>query len=446
MKITSYGNILYIVPSVWMNNVIYYKQTQEINDNKILYINNGQFISNANDEHVKNYKLRTNINQNEIAFIIREFMLRIAEDFSIDFVIQVEYDKIKNSISFEKGVNIFKLKNFKAYANFESSERKIKDVYTMGKFINIENQIEQSSQRESKQLELTINKNISSIKEEEPTISKPKALKSKKKITSSTKRSSEQSMSSNKRGQQTPSTDDKSKSNQSQRSSSSHMSEAKKSKFTITNLNSYPQTQMSPKGLYNPSVYCFMNTCLQCLCSIPELNYYFKTEQYTTQKQNNKRSRACNAYRELILKYIANDSSFQAPNSIFDTCSRLLARNQQHDCQEFLRRFLGEMTDELNINKTYKFEDNITMEKAWITYRSINASFIDSVFTGLMRSSVICNKCGHASFTYDPFMDLSVSIKKKKDYLENCLERYFCKEKIDCEYKCEKCHKKTSVT
>ena len=103
------------------------------------------------------------------------------------------------------------------------------------------------------------------------------------------------------------------------------------------------------------------------------------------------------------------------------------------------------MTDELNKNKTYKFEDNITMEKAWSTYRAINASFIDSVFTGLMRSSVICNKCGHASYTYDPFMDLSVSIKKKRDLLENCLERYFGKEKIDCGYKCEKCLKKTSV-
>ena len=160
-----------------MNNVIYYKQTQEINDNKILYINNAQFISNANDENVKNFKLRKNIEKNEIAFIIREFMLRIAEDFSIDFVIQVEYDKNKNSISFEKGVNIFKLKNFKAYANFESSERKIKDVYTMGKFINFEDQTESSSTRENKQLELTINKNIPSIKKEEPVISKPSALK-----------------------------------------------------------------------------------------------------------------------------------------------------------------------------------------------------------------------------------------------------------------------------
>ena len=72
-----------------------------------------------------------------LCLIIREFMLRIAEDFTIDFVIQVEYNKSKNTISLDKGVNIFKLKNFKAYENFELSERMVKDVYTMGKYIDI---------------------------------------------------------------------------------------------------------------------------------------------------------------------------------------------------------------------------------------------------------------------------------------------------------------------
>ena len=187
---------------------------------KIFCINNAQFISDANDES-KNFTLRKNIKKDEIALIIREFMLRIAEDFTIDFVIQVEYNKSKNTISLDKGVNIFKLKNFKAYENFELSERMVKDVYTMGKYIDIENQIE-----------LTINKKSSITKEDAPL-----ALKTKKKST--TKRSIEHSLSSNKRGQQTPSTDDKSKSNQSQFSSSSHVSEVKKPQFIITDLNSY---------------------------------------------------------------------------------------------------------------------------------------------------------------------------------------------------------------
>lgn len=164
-----------------MSSVIVYKQKREINDKNILYINNAQFISDANDES-KNFTLRKNIKKDEIALIIREFMLRIAEDFTIDFVIQVEYNKSKNTISLDKGVNIFKLKNFKVYENFELSERKVNDVYTMGKYIDIENQIE-----------LTINKKSAITKEDAPS-----ALKAKKKST--TKRSTEHSLLSNKRG------------------------------------------------------------------------------------------------------------------------------------------------------------------------------------------------------------------------------------------------------
>ena len=64
-----------------------------------------------------------------------------------------------------------------------------------------------------------------------------------------------------------------------------------------------------------------------------------------------------------------------------------------------------------------------------------------------MRCSVICNKCNYESDTYDPFMDLSVPIKKKPvETLENCLDNYFAKEFIDCEYKCSKCKKTTSVS
>ena len=54
------------------------------------------------------------------------------------------------------------------------------------------------------------------------------------------------------------------------------------------------------------------------------------------------------------------------------------------------------------------------MKDAWSIYREVNPSFIDSVFTGLMTSTVKCLKCSHCSYTYDPFLDLSVSIEKKK--------------------------------
>jgi ubiquitin C-terminal hydrolase len=65
--------------------------------------------------------------------------------------------------------------------------------------------------------------------------------------------------------------------------------------------------------------------------------------------------------------------------------------------QEFLRRLLGKIQEELNVNKKYTIPDKITCNDYWKIYRENNPSFIDNMFTGLMRSSVICHKCKHQS-------------------------------------------------
>jgi ubiquitin C-terminal hydrolase len=189
-----------------------------------------------------------------------------------------------------------------------------------------------------------------------------------------------------------------------------------------------------------------MNTCIQCLVSIPELNHYFASNKFSVDKKSKKGTPNCSALREFIDSYEDSSSTLKAPASLYKSCHSFLEPNQQHDCQEFLRRFLTKIQEELNYNKKYTIPDKINFEKAWSIYRESNPSFIDSIFTGLMRSSVICNKCGNKSDTYDPFMDLSLPIKKKNvESLDNCLENYFSKEFIDCEYKCSSCKKKTSV-
>ncbi len=214
----------------------------------------------------------------------------------------------------------------------------------------------------------------------------------------------------------------------------------------ILKLEGYKANDLKPKGLYNPSVYCFMNTCMQCLVSIPELNYYFGTGVFLKEKKSKKDSVACNALKEFINSYEKSSGSLKAPSSIYNVCHSFLTANTQHDCQEFLRRFLTKIQEEINWNKKYTIPDYANLEQAWNIYRDVNPSFLDSLFTGLMRSSVICNLCGHKSDTYDPFMDLSVPIKKKPvENIESCLDYYFAKEHIDCEYKCSSCKKKTSV-
>ena len=223
------------------------------------------------------------------------------------------------------------------------------------------------------------------------------------------------------------------------------------SQLTI-NLSSYEGESIKPIGLFNPSIYCFMISILQALLSIPELNYYFLSKYYKSKNKindnendNNKNTRICDAFHEFIKLYLLGKNHIDIPRDLKSICIRLLGGMRMHDCQEFFVCFLEALQGELNSNEKIKNPENATMKLKWIIYRRVNNSFIDSVFTGLMRSTVQCKNCDFKSLTYDPFIDLSVSINKNKN-LEKCLKQYFEKEKIDSEYKCDNCKKVSKVS
>ena len=223
------------------------------------------------------------------------------------------------------------------------------------------------------------------------------------------------------------------------------------SQLTI-NLNTFEGVPIEPIGIINPSIYCFMICILQALLSIPELNYFFLSESYTNknnklikEKENNGQDTPiCDSFNDFIKQYSVGKKYIQIPRTLRIICNQLLGGMRMHDCQEFFVCFLEALQDELNKKEKINIPENLTMEKKWIIYRKVNYSFIDSIFTGLMRSTVQCKKCKNKSLTYDPFIDLSVSINKHKN-LEKCLKQYFENENIDCEYKCENCKHITKV-
>ena len=55
---------------------------------------------------------------------------------------------------------------------------------------------------------------------------------------------------------------------------------------------------------------------------------------------------------------------------------------------------------------------------------------------------VKCTACKNISQTYDPFLDISLSIKDART-LDECFEDFFSVEKLSDEYNCEKCKSKT---
>ena len=439
IKYTECKNYRYVVPYNWLHTIINITNYSTRKFNKsLISIKNECFLTPDKK------KIKNSINPKDIGLVYFEIMMEIAKNFNIDYIIQVTFQEKSKQISIVDDIVIFKKNKFINNGYKNDGEFELDKVYLLypddftfkekvgiknkeNSNINLnqsdedeENEVEKSKKYKIEKMNLNNNNTttdkedkskILQIKEEEDTINTEKKI------------------------------------NKKDNNIFSSNNQTKKPNNLITNLSSFESFPLIPKGLINPSVYCFMNTCLQCLSSIPELNYYFFNKKYEKEKKTKKKKlKACNAYYDFIISYADDNEIIRPPHSIYSTCHSFLENGRQHDCQEFLRRFLGRIQDELNYNKKYRFEDNISMEDAWNIYREVNPSFIDSVFTGLMTSTVKCLKCSHCSYTYDPFLDLSVSIeKKKKEYLKDCLERYFSSEKMDCGYRCEKCKKKTKV-
>ena len=429
---------------------------------------------------LKDNKLKDEIDLRQMVFVIYEIMFHVNNSYKVDYIIRVEYKVQEMEIQILTAV----VMSNKKFIENKSNNIDNKVLYTyllggnvrtdIGVYNNNNNQFPLSSSR-NKGNELSINNNNNNHHKAKSTINKCHQLQqtnlnednsvnlSHSNYTANHKHKNPHTKSNNNTLQQqrqcTPSTNDKTTKTP---SSTEDIDKSQLGSFSIqdlynnnnnnsmiTNLNQFPNYMLPPIGLINPSIYCFMNTCLQCLCSIPELNYYFINCKYKNERKNKRKGlNACNSYREFLMQYNKEINPFRPTSSMYNTCHSFLESHTQHDCQEFLRRFLGAIQDELNYKKKYTFPDNITMDKAWNIYRKVNPSFVDSVFTGLMRSCVRCMKCNYCSYTFDPFMDLSVSIKyKKADSLEKSLGRYFAEETIgvDCGYRCESCKKKTSV-
>lgn len=167
----------------------------------------------------------------------------------------------------------------------------------------------------------------------------------------------------------------------------------KSTQVTFTNLK---PLALTPKGIYNPSVYCFMNTFMQCLVSIPEINNYFLSQQYSILNTRTN-YQTCDALNEFIEYYKDSRKSFKPPSSLYTVCHSFLTPNRQHDCQEFMRRFLGKIQDEINGKPKYSFDKVKNVNQAWNIYIEKNMSIIDQAFAGMFKSSVICKKCKYNS-------------------------------------------------
>jgi ubiquitin C-terminal hydrolase len=110
------------------------------------------------------------------------------------------------------------------------------------------------------------------------------------------------------------------------------------------------------------------------------------------------------------------------------------------------------------IKETLVVDPHVQAEQSWQTYMKLNNSIVTDLFAGQLQSSLECQTCKHISYSYEPFLDISVSIPRSESKsllqktlkmtnsgrctLEQCLENYTAPEALDDMFDCDKCKQK----
>lgn len=360
------------------------------NNNNIHPINNSQFLNTLHNE------LNENIDERKIVLLIYELMKYINNTFILDYIIEadISLDSNNDNKVFINKIKVYNRSDFNATnVPLPRNQTSVNDSYL--KYPHFQLLINNQNKMELNQNQNINKENLLSAQNNEYSFNEEMSYKS-------------------------------------------------------FNLESYKKIMLNPIGLKNPSIYCYMNCCLQILLSIPELNYFFLYKKYKENEDN--KALICDDYSNFIALYAHYEKNKQSymelPRTMFDISNTLVQKGLMNDCEEFLFQFLKSMQEELNIkNKFYRSaneDDNI--QKRWLLYREVNSSFIDSLFTGFIRSTVICNNCNNSSFNYEPFMNLSVPIPKSNKSVKKCLNTYFEVENINCDYHCDNCKRNTDVS
>ena len=382
MKSTVFPNIRYIIPFDWFDNIINY--------NNIIPLNNSQFL---NDDKTA---LKDFIDERNIVLIIYEIMNYIHTTFIYDFIIEAEIYININDIALIKNIKVLQYNEFIEPENgYNNNNDPINNPFMKYPQFNF------------------------SFNETQ----KPK----KKELLSMSDKESTTVISNGK-----------------------YNFNPENNKLFL--LNSFEKKYIDPIGINNKSIYCYMISCFQVLLSIPELNYFFLFKKFKTLT---KKTLICDDYSDFISLYHYfqknHKTHMNLPPSTYEICHSLLPKGVMNDSEEFFILFLKSIEEELKIKCNSKNENNNNtskndIENLWMEYRKNNSSFIDGLFTGLIRSTVICNLCNNETYNFEPFMDLAVPIPKKNKSIIQCLNKYFDYEVLDCEYQCQKCQSKTSVS
>ena len=180
-------------------------------------------------------------------------------------------------------------------------------------------------------------------------------------------------------------------------------------------------------GGHNLGNTCFMNSSIACLSNCTELTTYFLTGKY--EKAINKKNKLglqgklANAWADLLNDYWNSSKNAGNPSNVKSAVAKKVKKfsgYSQQDSNEFMTEFLSLLSEDLNktdkknykeLKEKGKDESELDCAKRfWENHQNRNDSIITDLFSGLLKSEVICSKCGFNNITFDPFNTLTLAI------------------------------------